>query len=625
MPTIIDSLLVKLGFESSGFERGKNKVKQGLREISDEANKTNKSVKDSEKEFDKLTKSATKFLALIGGTLAVKAFISQTVESNAALDRLAKNLGVGADTISAWGNAAELAGGSASGLQGTLDMLSRAQTELQLTGQSGLIPYFSSLGLSLTDAAGKAKPVDGILADLAGRFERMDRTTANNMGRMMGIDQDTMQLLLKGRREVELMIARQKEHGAVTKRQAEEASRLERAFRAGTQTFAAFGRELLSTVTPAIEALFSGLSSVGDWMRENGEFVNAFLLAFSIALAAVAAAMIPISGTAAIIAGVTAGIALLSGALALLWQDYKTWKAGGETLIDWAKWEPGINLAKRGVTAFADFLGRQFYRMFAAVDMVKRALSGDWAGAKFAAGEMLNGPTTPAATSAPQRTSGGTIGAPSTAGGRAPRGIRNNNPGNLNFAGQAGASLESGPGARFARFGSMQEGVAALVRQIGLYVKRGRNTIRKIVETYAPASENDTGAYVAAVARSMGLSPDAPLDVNSAAQVQGLVRAIVNHENGAGRVSDADIASGYALSRGIRGASGAAVGAGAASGAGARAAATGASPQASVSSAETHIGQVNVYTQATDARGIAADIGEELRTLVNSQSNYGLA
>ena len=52
------------------------------------------------------------------------------------------------------------------------------------------------------------------MLDLSERFSRMDRTTANNMGRMMGLDQGTMNLLLKGRAEVETMIRRQKEYGA---------------------------------------------------------------------------------------------------------------------------------------------------------------------------------------------------------------------------------------------------------------------------------------------------------------------------------------------------------------------------------------------------------------------------
>lgn len=65
------------------------------------------------------------------------------------------------------------------------------------------------------------------------------------------------------------------------------------------------------------------------------------------------------------------------------------------------------------------------------------------------------------------------------------RGIRNNNPGNLNFAGQKGATLESGPNARFASFPTMLEGIAALDRQVMLYLKRGKNTIDQIIDIYA--------------------------------------------------------------------------------------------------------------------------------------------
>ena len=158
-----------------------------------------------------------------------------------------------------------------------MDMLSKAQTELQLTGQSSLIPYFSSLGLSLADVEGRARPVGDLLLDLSGRFERMDRTTANNLGRMMGLDQGTMNLLLKGRHEVELMIARQKEHSAVTKKQAEEAERLQRLIITSRQSFEAFGRSLLSEAIPYLEKLLSVFDSFGRWIAENQEFVKVFL------------------------------------------------------------------------------------------------------------------------------------------------------------------------------------------------------------------------------------------------------------------------------------------------------------------------------------------------------------
>lgn len=198
MATIIDSLLVKLGLDSSEFEAKKSKVDKGLKDTGAEAEKTGSKLKKSGKDgadgFENVAKSAAKFLAIIGGTMAVKRFIENQIEANAALDRFAQNLDQSANSISAWSNAAELAGGSAEGLQGTMDMLSKSQTELQLTGQSSLIPYFSALGMSLADTQGKARPVNDLLLDLSDRLSKMDRTTANTMGRMLGIDQGTMQL-----------------------------------------------------------------------------------------------------------------------------------------------------------------------------------------------------------------------------------------------------------------------------------------------------------------------------------------------------------------------------------------------------------------------------------------------
>ena len=631
MATIIDSLLVKLRLDSSEFAAGKNKVDKGLKDTGNEAEKAGaklkKTGKDGAEGFNEVAKSATKFLAIIGGTVAIKRFVSDMIESNAALDRFSQNLNRSVSDISAWSNAAELAGGSAEGLQGTMDMLSKSQTELQLTGQSSLIPYFSALGVSLADAQGKARPVNDLLLELADRFSRMDRTTANNMGRMMGIDQGTMNLLLKGRGEVELLIKRQKEYGAISKQQAEEASRLQRVMVESRQSFQAFGRELLTAATPALEKLFAILSDVGAWMRDNQEFVQTFLTIVAVGLGAVAAATIPINLT-------VAAVLALAAAIAALYQDYQTWKRGGESLIDWGKWEPGIKKAGEGVKWLRDMLGDMVYRAIAAADVLAAVFNRDWERAKFAAKEFWsgNGKTygadepggTATGSAAPSAPSAPSATAPAASGGdkSLPRGIRNNNPGNLNFAGQAGATKEGGPNGRFAVFGSMQEGVAALVRQIGLYVKRGRNTIRKILEVYAPPGENNTNAYIAAVSKALGIGPDDALDTENAQQVMGLVRAITNHENGKGFVSDADIAGGFQLAKG-RGTPGASQ---FAAGAGAGKVAQAATPAAvgGSKSVETHIGEVKVYTAATDANGIAKDMGKSLDYLFTSQANYGL-
>lgn len=343
--TVIDSLIVKLGLDSKDLQGKAPAVAKSLSDVEKAGDKSKASLKGAgstskgtASSFGDLTRAAGSFLAIIGGTAAIKQMASDFIESNAALDRLSKNLGLGVSTISAWGNATEQLGGSSAGLQGTLDMLSRSQTELMLTGQSGLIPYFSALGVSMAGLGGKARPVTDILLDLSDRFSKMDRPTANNMGRMMGIDQGTMNLLLMGRRELELTTQRQKEHNAVTAQQAEEATKLQRSLVASRQGFEAFGRSLMMSAAPALEALGDKMQSFGNWLASNKDTVGDALKIIAVGLGAIALAAVPLDP-------LVIAIGAVGGAVLLLLDDYNTWKKGGDSLIDWERWKNDVDKA----------------------------------------------------------------------------------------------------------------------------------------------------------------------------------------------------------------------------------------------------------------------------------------
>ena len=81
------------------------------------------------------------------------------------------------------------------------------------------------------------------------------------------------------------------------------------------------------------------------------------------------------------------------------------------------------------------------------------------------------------------------------------RGIRNMNPGNIRL-GESWLGLrtkQTDPD--FCQFTSMIYGCRALLKLLRTYVeKRGCTTIRKVVERWAPPSENDTTSYVLSVA-----------------------------------------------------------------------------------------------------------------------------
>jgi len=113
------------------------------------------------------------------------------------------------------------------------------------------------------------------------------------------------------------------------------------------------------------------------------------------------------------------------------------------------------------------------------------------------------------------------------------RGIRNKNPFNLVITGETwrGKLMQNTDG-HFEQFDTMVNGVrAGFIDVIGDMKLRGLTSIRKLINTYAPESENDTKAYIASVSAQTGIHPDAV--VKSRDDFFRIGQAIVRHENGA--------------------------------------------------------------------------------------------
>lgn len=86
---------------------------------------------------------------------------------------------------------------------------------------------------------------------------------------------------------------------------------------------------------------------------------------------------------------------------------------------------------------------------------------------------------------------------------------RNNNPGNLRYVGQAGATGADANG--FAIFPDYATGRQALNDQIQLYAARGLS-VQGMMNIYAPASDgNDPNSYAARVAGALGVDPSTSL------------------------------------------------------------------------------------------------------------------
>lgn len=112
--------------------------------------------------------------------------------------------------------------------------------------------------------------------------------------------------------------------------------------------------------------------------------------------------------------------------------------------------------------------------------------------------------------------------------------MRNNNPWNINYAGQAGAV----PAGRFARFPTPEAGVQAADRQLQLYatgksrnVTRPLKTLTEIINTASPRSDgNDPEAMIKGASQQLGVRPDDVLDLNDTGMRSRVLAALFNQE-----------------------------------------------------------------------------------------------
>ena len=115
-----------------------------------------------------------------------------------------------------------------------------------------------------------------------------------------------------------------------------------------------------------------------------------------------------------------------------------------------------------------------------------------------------------------------------------PRGLRNNNPGNIRingdlFQGEVRPSKDKS----FKQFETMAYGYRAMFVILRNYIRNYKlDTIRKMISRWAPPKENHTEEYVKAVSDYAGIPADDPINVNDREQMIRIVAGMSRVENG---------------------------------------------------------------------------------------------
>lgn len=557
-------------------------------------------------------------LAVEGAALTVVAFTAKIASGLDNLYWASQRTGATVQGIQSIGYAVSQVGGSVDAARTSLESLSRF-----VRNNPGAEGFLNRLGVQTRDASGNMRDMAAIFTGVGQKLSSMPYYRANQYAQMLGIDENTLMAMRRG------LGGFSGQYSAMAKAigyNSQQAAVSSNKFMTSLREFGAMAgmardkigsnlagglagsldtlrRHILDnfprieqTLTKAIKGilalgdiigrlffrLIEGASSLITWWqsldKQTRELISLFG-ALTIALRILNSTfwMSPIGLITALAAGI-----------ALLWEDYQTWKEGGDSLIDWGKWKPEVDAALKMVrdlkttvnelakalakllnidpkswslkwdfSNFIDQMG-EFSKMLNMIaDLLNAIKDGRWADAASIGKQMLNqGSENPSAMPMVTDSANGTadwikehwgfdprsVGRtvrgwfgddePDQIGQAAKRGERNNNPGNLNFAGQAGAELER-PGGRFARFETAFDGLRALSRQLVLYAGRGINSVEKIISTWAPASDNNnTAAYIQAVSQRLGVNPQAALNINDPQTMSALMSSIIHHENG---------------------------------------------------------------------------------------------
>jgi len=310
-----------------------------------------------------------------GAVLAVRQTASE-------LDKLyfsSQRIGASVTNINAYGNAIAQLGGSADGAIGSLESLAE-----KIRNSPGYEGQLKSLGVSTRDANGAMRDRVEVMKDLSGVLTKMPAYQANAYANSLGIDQKTMLAMRDGKfiSNMEKYQKIQKELGMnddLAKSGNEfmtEYRDLTMMTKTGFQVIVMqAGKALipiLRLLNQLIQAGIHAFSQLNPQIKE-GLAIGLRFAMLALMFSAMAKSLglvlkfIPALKTfigllklfrLAFLASPIGIILALGAALALLYDDYKTWRDGGKSLFDWSKWTNGIDTIINKIKDFLDILNK---------------------------------------------------------------------------------------------------------------------------------------------------------------------------------------------------------------------------------------------------------------------------
>ncbi|EAA5545965.1 lytic transglycosylase catalytic [Salmonella enterica subsp. enterica] len=325
-------------------------------------------------------------LAVEGAALSVVAFTAKIASGLDNLYWASQRTGATVQGIQSIGYAVSQVGGSVDAARTSLESLSRF-----VRNNPGAEGFLNRLGVQTRDASGNMRDIAAIFTGVGQKLSSMPYYRANQYAQMLGIDENTLMAMRRG---IGQFSAQYSEMTKAIGFNADQAAVSSNRFMTSLKAFgemAGMARDKIgsnlaegmagsidnlrkrilenfpkieTTITKIVKGILwlgdivgrvalrivEGVGDIIDWWGKLDKETKTLIEV----IGGLVVAMRILNSTFWM-----SPVGLITGlivALGLLWEDYKTWKEGGNSLIDWEKWQPAIDKAKDAMVWLRDHL-----------------------------------------------------------------------------------------------------------------------------------------------------------------------------------------------------------------------------------------------------------------------------
>jgi len=274
MATVIDSLIVSLGLDPKGFTKGQKDAVEALRKTDGESTRASRKMQDDGKKAAEFFAKVRNEVLAIGGAFmglsAIKSFVENITSGDAAAGRLAKNVDMSTESLSAWQGAAEKAGSTGDDIANAFRNITKINQEIRTVGTSSALLPLQRAGVDMAKFLDSSTTAEDRMKMLAGTMSKLSAADAQFFGQQAGFSESTINMLMMGNSSIDSLLAKQRAMNVVTDRDAKLAQQRQVAWRNLVDTFTSLGRTLLNDVSPVIIKI---LTQFENWVLKNKEWL----------------------------------------------------------------------------------------------------------------------------------------------------------------------------------------------------------------------------------------------------------------------------------------------------------------------------------------------------------------